>query len=141
MVQDEFLTLLLALRCTASEFLILDPLSTIFPIIKFMKTVVATCFIFLVWHTAFAQESPLFESLSPAKTGIHFKNILEESPTSNVLTYEYFYNGGGVAIGDINNDGLEDIYFTGNMKPNALYLNGINIGMRTQPDVNSVADG
>ena len=61
--------------------------------------------------------------MTPAKTGILFKNMLEESPTSNVLTYEYFYNGGGVAVGDINNDGLDDIYFTGNMKPNALYVN------------------
>ena len=65
----------------------------------------------------------MFESLSASRTGIHFKNVLEETPKSNVLTYEYFYNGGGVAVGDINNDGLDDIYFTGNMKPNALYLN------------------
>ena len=79
----------------------------------------------LLWiaRTGFCQDGPLFESLSPSKTGVHFKNILEETPQSNVLTYEYFYNGGGVAVGDINNDGLEDIYFTGNMKPNALYLN------------------
>ena len=95
-----------------------------------MKTVAAALLIFFSWPIAFAQESPLFESLSPAKTGIHFKNILEESPTSNVLTYEYFYNGGGVAIGDINNDGLEDVYFTGNMKPNALYLNEGNFKFR-----------
>lgn len=86
-----------------------------------MKTLVAVCLTLLVCDTARAQA--LFESLSPSKTGIHFKNILEESPTANVLTYEYFYNGGGVAVGDINNDGLDDIYFTGNMKPNALYLN------------------
>lgn len=73
------------------------------------------------WVTA--QNVPLFESLSPQKTGVTFKNTLTESPKANVLTYEYFYNGGGVATGDINNDGLEDIYFTGNMKANALYIN------------------
>ena len=95
-----------------------------------MKTVATVCLIFFMCRTGSAQQSPLFESLSPAKTGIHFKNILEESPTSNVLTYEYFYNGGGVAIGDINNDGLEDVYFTGNMKPNALYLNEGNFRFR-----------
>ncbi|MEX2235874.1 MAG: VCBS repeat-containing protein [Cyclobacteriaceae bacterium] len=88
-----------------------------------MKTVSIVCLIFLFARSGISQESPLFESLSPASTGIHFKNMLEETPVSNVLTYEYFYNGGGVSIGDINNDGLEDIYFTGNMKPNALYLN------------------
>lgn len=87
-----------------------------------MKTAAVACFL-LCYYSAFAQESPLFEAMTPAKTGVTFKNVLEESSTSNVLTYEYFYNGGGVAIGDINNDGLDDIYFTGNMKPNALYLN------------------
>ncbi len=65
----------------------------------------------------------MFELVPPAKSGVIFKNTLEESPKKNVLTYEYFYNGGGVAIGDINNDGLEDIYFSANMKPNELYLN------------------
>ncbi|HMG91810.1 MAG TPA: hypothetical protein VK589_17250, partial [Chryseolinea sp.] len=49
-----------------------------------------------------AQQQPLFESLSPQKTGVTFKNILEEGPKSNVLTYEYFYNGGGVSVGDID---------------------------------------
>ena len=71
----------------------------------------------------FAQEKALFESLAPSKTGVTFKNMLKETPTSNVLTYEYFFNGGGAAIGDINNDGLEDIYFTANMSSNKLYLN------------------
>lgn len=72
------------------------------------------------------QEAPpttLFSSLSPEKTTINFKNTLGESEGFNVLNYGYFYNGGGVAIGDINNDGLPDIYFTGNMKASHLYLN------------------
>lgn len=74
-----------------------------------------------------AQETPLFDVLSPSKTGINFKNMLKETPASNVLTYEYFFNGGGTAVGDINNDGLDDIYFTANMGPNKLYLNQGNL--------------
>ncbi|WP_373522552.1 VCBS repeat-containing protein [Aquiflexum sp.] len=65
----------------------------------------------------------IFENIAPRKSGIRFQNTLTEGKGTNILTYEYFYNGGGVAIGDINNDGLEDIYFTGNMVPNKLYLN------------------
>ncbi|MEK6477825.1 VCBS repeat-containing protein [Catalinimonas sp. 4WD22] len=71
----------------------------------------------------FAQEKPLFELLSSSRSGINFKNQLQEDEKHNILTYEYFYNGGGVAIGDINNDGLEEIFFTANMGKNALYLN------------------
>jgi len=56
-------------------------------------------------------------------TGITFSNDLIYNDTLNPYTYRNFYNGGGVAIGDINNDGLEDIYFTGNQVDNALYLN------------------
>lgn len=70
-----------------------------------------------------AQEKPLFESLPPSRTGVTFKNMLKETPKSNVLTYEYFFNGGGTAIGDINNDGLDDIYLSSNMGTNKLYLN------------------
>ncbi|SMD43899.1 Repeat domain-containing protein [Aquiflexum balticum DSM 16537] len=69
------------------------------------------------------RDVPIFESLSARKTGIRFQNTLSEGQGNNILTYEYFYNGGGVAVGDINNDGLDDIYFTGNMVPNKLYLN------------------
>ncbi len=61
--------------------------------------------------------------LPSAQTSIHFNNAISENESLNVLSYEYFYNGGGVAVGDINNDGLEDLFFTGNMKPNKLYLN------------------
>ncbi|MGY6520908.1 MAG: VCBS repeat-containing protein [Mongoliitalea sp.] len=66
---------------------------------------------------------PLFELLNPKKSGVTFSNKLTENKNNNILTYEYFYNGAGVAVGDINNDGLEDIFFTGNMVDNKLYLN------------------
>ena len=54
---------------------------------------------------------------------IHFKNTVKESLYFNFLNYAYIYNGGGVAVGDINNDGLEDVYFTSNQESNRLYLN------------------
>ncbi|MFC5534395.1 VCBS repeat-containing protein [Rhodocytophaga aerolata] len=72
-------------------------------------------------------KSPLFTLLPSEKTGIQFTNTLTEGPNTNVLMYEYFYNGGGTAIGDINGDGLQDIYFTANMQPNKLYLNKGNL--------------
>ncbi|MEM7367905.1 MAG: VCBS repeat-containing protein [Bacteroidota bacterium] len=69
----------------------------------------------------------LFSKLSPSKTGIDFANKLTETHTYNYFTYPYMYLGGGVSIGDINNDGLDDIFFTGNMVDNRLYLNKGNL--------------
>ncbi|MDO1447078.1 VCBS repeat-containing protein [Rhodocytophaga aerolata] len=74
-----------------------------------------------------ATSPPLFTLLPPEKTHVTFSNIIKENPYGNILMYQYFYNGGGVAVGDINNDGLQDIYFTGNMVPNRLYLNKGNM--------------
>jgi enediyne biosynthesis protein E4 len=65
----------------------------------------------------------LFALMPSAHTGIQFENRLQYDKDFNIYTYRNFYNGGGVAIGDINNDGLPDIYFTANMGPNRLYLN------------------
>ncbi|MEM7512255.1 MAG: VCBS repeat-containing protein, partial [Bacteroidota bacterium] len=67
--------------------------------------------------------SPLMEVLSPERTGILFENRLPESPSQNVLSYEYYYNGAGLAIADFNQDGTADIYFVSNLKENQLYLN------------------
>jgi enediyne biosynthesis protein E4 len=66
----------------------------------------------------------LFELRSAKETGITFANLVQEDDTLyNPLDFTYIYNGGGVAIGDFNNNGLPDIYFTGNQVPNRLYLN------------------
>ncbi|TAH19533.1 MAG: RNA-binding protein [Cytophagales bacterium] len=65
----------------------------------------------------------LFELLTPDQTNITFANTIVDTDSMSILDTEYIYNGGGVAIGDLNGDGLQDIFFTGNQVPNQLYLN------------------
>jgi len=65
----------------------------------------------------------MFTALPASKTHIDFRNDIKEDENSNILTYEYLYNGGGVAVGDVNGDGLPDLYFTANSGPDKLYLN------------------
>ena len=69
----------------------------------------------------------LFELVPPEQSGIQFNNTIKETALANILTYQYFYNGGGVAVGDVNNNGLMDLFFTGNMTANKLYLNKGNL--------------
>ncbi|SKC50413.1 Repeat domain-containing protein [Ohtaekwangia koreensis] len=69
------------------------------------------------------EEKPLMELLPPEYTGIDFVNQLYEDENLNIITFEYFYNGAGIGIADINNDGLKDIFFAANMSTNRLYLN------------------
>jgi hypothetical protein len=68
-----------------------------------------------------------FTLLTSSKTHIKNNNTLPETPTQNHFIWDSYYNGGGVAAGDVNNDGLVDLYFTNTMTPNALYLNKGNL--------------
>lgn len=80
-----------------------------------------------VWMVACKQQ-PLQQFTDVSKTsGISFANTITESDQQNIFTYEYMYNGAGVATGDVNNDGLPDVYFTANQLPNQLYLNKGNL--------------
>lgn len=83
----------------------------------------------------------LFELLPGAKTGVRFANQLKEDDNLNILTYEYFYNGGGVGAGDINNDGLTDLFFGGNMTDSRLYLNKTKNGGKIEFDDITGASG
>lgn len=67
--------------------------------------------------------SPLMQLLTPEQTGVTFANNLNETDTLNYFHYEYFYNGAGVSAGDLDNDGLPDLVFTGNQVPNRAYRN------------------
>ncbi len=81
-------------------------------------------------------EKALFELLDPEDSGISFENKVVETNDFNVITYRNFYNGGGVAAGDVNNDGLPDLYFTANQSDNKLFINRGNL---TFEDVTSKA--
>jgi hypothetical protein len=83
---------------------------------------------------------PLFELLKPEATGVTFANNLPEKPDFNILNYLYYYNGGGVAVGDIDGDGLPDLYFTSNLGPNKLYRNKGNYQFEDITDKAGVAD-
>lgn len=82
---------------------------------------------FVLIHTfcldACQKKQTLFEQMPVSHTGIDFSNRITENDTFNIISFEYVYNGGGVGVGDFNADGLEDLFFTGNMVGNKLYLN------------------
>jgi enediyne biosynthesis protein E4 len=80
-------------------------------------------------------EDAVFRKLSSRKTNITFQNRLTETDTFNYFLYPYMYMGGGVSVGDFNNDGLTDIYFTGNMVSNRLYLNMGNLKFKDVTEI------
>src|SRR5262249_46180757 len=87
-----------------------------------------------------SKERPLFQLLDAGRTGVTFVNRLPDDTAFNILNYLYYYNGGGVAVGDINNDGLPDIYFTSNRGANRLYLNKGNYQFEDITERAGVAD-
>src|SRR5258706_16078641 len=94
-------------------------------LLPFMKVLAGASFVALITFLIGCHSSPktLFQLLPADQTGITFSNTIVETDSFNILTYEYIYNGGGVAISDFNNDGLQDIFFSGNEVGNRLYLN------------------
>ncbi|NBC02403.1 MAG: hypothetical protein GVY20_01725, partial [Bacteroidetes bacterium] len=77
----------------------------------------------LVSCTASEDKAPLFSTVPLERSGIDFENNLTFNEEFNIYRYRNFYNGGGVGLGDVNNDGLMDVYLTANMGPNKLFLN------------------
>src|SRR5688572_16267422 len=94
---------------------------------------VALCF------SACKKKQTLFREVAADKSGIHFNNEIREEGGFNVLNYEYIYNGGGVGIGDFNNDSLPDIYFTGSRVSNKLYINRGNMSFTDITDAAGVS--
>lgn len=92
-----------------------------------MKNVLVLLMLVILCYSCEKDKPSLFSRLDPQETGVGFSNKLTETHTYNYFTYPYMYLGGGVSTGDINNDGLDDIFFTGNMVENKLYLNKGNL--------------
>ncbi|WP_405383065.1 VCBS repeat-containing protein [Maribacter sp. LLG6340-A2] len=83
------------------------------------------------------KDKTLFSKIPGSDSGLIFENRLVEDEEHNVMTYEYIYNGGGVAVADFNNDGLSDVYLSGNSVPNKLFLNQGNLKFK---DITAISD-
>jgi hypothetical protein len=88
-----------------------------------MKISRFSLYLFILILFASCKKKTLFELVPASHSGVHFNNLVVENDTINPLDKLNIYNGGGVGVGDFNNDGLQDIYFIGNQVPNKLYLN------------------
>ena len=99
------------------------------------------CAVIFVSCAGNKKSDTLFDLLLPGKTGINFINNISYSEEFNPYTFRNFFNGGGVAIGDINNDGLPDIFFTANQHSNKLYLNKGNFQFEDITDKAGIVRG
>ena len=91
-------------------------------------------------HIYGQNEDKLFTKLNPAQTNIHFNNEVKDTREHNILIYSNFYGGAGVGVGDINNDGLLDVFFAGNQVPDKLYLNKGNLTFEDITDKAGIID-
>jgi enediyne biosynthesis protein E4 len=98
--------------------------------------ILSPCLFLIVLVTACKNEARLFEPVPADISGLLFNNTIAEDENLNMINYQYLYNGGGVGIGDFNNDSLPDIYFTSTLGSNKLYLNKGNFRFE---DVTEVA--
>lgn len=107
---------------------------------KFTVVTLVTIFLLLACTNSAERENQtptyLFNSVSAKESGIDFINLVHEDAQHSIINYIYYYNGGGVAAGDVNGDGLPDLFFVSNMGPNKLYLNKGNL---TFEDVSETA--
>jgi hypothetical protein len=92
----------------------------------FQSFALLVCIFFLSCNDK-KEPATLFTEVPASHSHVDFRNVLEENEDYNIDTYEYLYNGGGVATADLNNDGLPDIVFSGNMSPDKIYLNKGNL--------------
>ncbi|WP_375581368.1 VCBS repeat-containing protein [Marivirga tractuosa] len=92
-------------------------------IISYLKGCLALFTFLSIFSACSDSKESYFELLEAEKTGLHFENTLEQTTEFSFFDYMYFYNGGGVAAGDFNNDGLVDLFFTSNMGENKMFLN------------------
>ncbi len=94
---------------------------SVWPYIRFMKIAYLAALAIIIY--ACTPYKPRFELIGASETGIDFVNTVVEEDTFNIMRNEYMYNGGGVGVGDLNNDGLMDVIFTGNRVTSQVYLN------------------
>jgi hypothetical protein len=92
-----------------------------------MKTLKLIASVFICLSIVACRQKKLFQSISSSQSNIHFNNKISENDSLNPIDVTNIYNGGGVGVGDFNNDGLPDLYFTGNLVSNKLYLNKGNL--------------
>ncbi|WP_420321290.1 VCBS repeat-containing protein [Flagellimonas sp.] len=100
-------------------------------IVLFCAMMVVFLFVACMGNNEGGENQKLFRKLDKSESGIEFSNKLTENDSVNYFNYGYMYMGGGVAVGDLNNDGLQDLYFTGNMVENQAYLNQGNLKFKS----------
>ncbi len=104
-----------------------------------MNKLLAPLLILLIASSCGESRQPRFRLLDPKDSGITFSNEIIESEENNILKFAYLYNGGGVSIGDFDNNGYPDVFFTGNMVDNSLYLNKGDMRFEEVTEVAGVA--